>query len=157
MKGNALTDKRLSKLVDQCRTKQVLDYVKQHCPKKSEDSGASAASGKSKKGKRNRGNSMTDNASAVNSLMHKLNVLKLNPEAAVIKITDQVKNVRPWIAACIVRDMTFDENTFKKFIQLQTKLHEGICDKRNTATIATHDLKLIQPGKINISLQMITR
>ncbi|KAH9502851.1 Leucine-rich repeat-containing protein 47 [Bulinus truncatus] len=33
---------------------------------------------------------------------------------------------------------------FKRFINLQTRLHESICEKRQTATIATHDLKLIK-------------
>lgn len=32
---NPITDRRLLKLIDQCRTKQVVDYVKQHCPKTS--------------------------------------------------------------------------------------------------------------------------
>lgn len=30
MGGNPVADKRLLKLIQQCRTKQVLDYVKQH-------------------------------------------------------------------------------------------------------------------------------
>ncbi|PRD33932.1 UNVERIFIED_CONTAM: Lrrc47 [Trichonephila clavipes] len=33
LKGNKLKDKRLLKLVDQCRTKQVMDYIRAHCPK----------------------------------------------------------------------------------------------------------------------------
>lgn len=33
LKGNPVSDRRLFKLIDQCRTKQILDYVKQHCPK----------------------------------------------------------------------------------------------------------------------------
>jgi phenylalanyl-tRNA synthetase beta subunit len=32
----------------------------------------------------------------------------------------------------------------KRFIVLQTKLHDGICAKRQTATIATHDLDAIK-------------
>jgi hypothetical protein len=31
---------------------------------------------------------------------------------------------------------------------LQTKLHDTICEKRNAATIATHDLDLLCPGDI---------
>lgn len=36
---------------------------------------------------------------------------------------------------------------FKKFLQIQTKLHETVCGKREKSTIATHDLKkLSQPA-----------
>jgi hypothetical protein len=54
LKGNKLSDKRLLKLVDQCRSKQVLDYMNQHCTRSS--TGIDTASGgkgkKSKKGKK---------------------------------------------------------------------------------------------------------
>lgn len=49
LKGNKLTDKRLMKLVDQCRTKQVLDYVRDHCPKTEQ---GPAVGGGGKKGKK---------------------------------------------------------------------------------------------------------
>lgn len=35
MKGNPISDRRLLKLIEQCRTKQILEYVKQHSEKKS--------------------------------------------------------------------------------------------------------------------------
>lgn len=50
MKGNPVADRRLLKLIDQCRPKQVLDYVKQHGVKKGNDSGDKGKS-KGKKGK----------------------------------------------------------------------------------------------------------
>lgn len=56
-----------------------------------------------------------------------------------------VKNVREYLAGCIVQNVSFTEETFKKFIQLQNKLHDTICEKRNSATIATHDFnKLVR-------------
>ncbi|XP_015592936.1 leucine-rich repeat-containing protein 47 [Cephus cinctus] len=148
LKGNPLSDKRLSKLVDQCRTKQVLDYVKQHCPKTT--FGTVAVSGKSnKKGKKGRKNSESESTqAALEKLTHKIKVLKVTQETPVIKITDHVKSVRPYIVACIVKELSFTDETFKKFIQLQTKLHEGICDKRNVATLATHDLSSLIPGDL---------
>lgn len=52
LKGNKLTDKRFSKLVDQSRTtKQVMDYIRDHCPKVDQAQAASAK-GKGKKGKK---------------------------------------------------------------------------------------------------------
>ncbi|XP_076249590.1 leucine-rich repeat-containing protein 47 [Calliopsis andreniformis] len=147
LKGNALADKRLSKLVDQCRTKQIIEYVKLHCPR---SNGAINMNSKSKKGKRaqklSESDSVTNNA--VENLTHKLKVLKITNDTPLIKLTKHVKNIRPYIAACIIKNMKFTDDNFKKFIQLQTKLHDGICEKRNAATIATHDLKLITPGDL---------
>ncbi|XP_012526657.1 leucine-rich repeat-containing protein 47 [Monomorium pharaonis] len=142
LKGNKLTDRRLAKLINQCSTKQVLDYVKSHCPR-SELSMAEANA--SKKGKKGHKVSESEN---LDSLVHKLKVLKVVDDTLVIKVTDNVKSVRPYIAACIVKNMSFTEESFKKFIQLQTRLHDGICEKRNAATIATHDLKLLVPGDL---------
>lgn len=53
LKGNPLTDRRFRKLVesDRCLPKQVMDYVKQHCPKVQEGKGG----GKGKKGKGGKG------------------------------------------------------------------------------------------------------
>lgn len=143
LKDNKLTDKRLLKLVNQCRSKQVLDYVKLHCPKCE----SSTEINKSKKGKKNRKLSESESTNEVDNLTHKLKILKVTDSTPVIKVTNNVKSVRPFIAACIVRNLNFTEASFKKFIQLQTKLHDGICDKRNVATIATHDFRLIASGR----------
>lgn len=129
-------------MINQCSTKQVLDYVKSHCPR-SELSTTEANT--SKKGKK--GQKISESESPVDCLAHKLKVLKVVDDTPVIKVIDNVKGIRPYIAACIVRNISFTEESFKKFIQLQTRLHDGICEKRNAATIATHDLKLLIPGK----------
>lgn len=151
LKGNTLTDKRLSKLVDQCHNKQIIEYVKLHCLRQD---GSVALNAKSKKGKKVQKLSETENnANIMEILTHKLKVLKVTNDTPLIKITKYVKNIRPYIAACIVRNISFTEDTFKKFIQLQTKLHDGICERRNAATIATHDLKLIIPGKYDRNKQ----
>lgn len=52
MKSNPVTDRRLLKLIDQCRTKQVLDYVKQHCTKSTTVTHTAANKGKNKKGRK---------------------------------------------------------------------------------------------------------
>lgn len=143
LKGNKLIDKRLLKLVNQCHSKQILDYVKLHCPRCE----LSTEVNKSKKGKKSKKLSESESTNEVDNLTHKLRIFKVADSTPVIKVTNDVKTVRPYIAACIVRNIDFTEASFKKFIQLQTKLHDGICDKRNAATIATHDFKLIAPGR----------
>ncbi|XP_058788573.1 leucine-rich repeat-containing protein 47-like [Phymastichus coffea] len=147
LKGNKLSDKRLYKLVDQCRTKQVLDYIRQHCPKIGSSSVNSNT--KSKKGKKNRKSFESDNVNAeIEQSAHKLYILKVSDSIPVVKISEDVKKVRPHILACIVKNLKFTEDSFKKFIQLQTRLHEGICDKRNAATLATHDFDLFTVGDL---------
>jgi len=142
LKGNKLSDRRLTKLINQCTTKQILDYVKSHCPRSELSTTETNTSKRGKKGQK-----ISESESTMDSLAHKLKVLKVANDTPVIKITEDVKSIRPYIAACIVKNISFTEESFKMFIQLQTRLHDGICEKRNAATIATHDLKLIAPGK----------
>lgn len=73
--------------------------------------------------------------------MYKLNILHFTNDNLKVIVTEEVKKVRPHLVAFSVLNLQFTEEVFKRFIQLQTKLHVGICDKRNVATIATHDLK----------------
>lgn len=141
LKGNKLADKRLLKLVNQCHSKQVLDYVRQHCSR----SKLSTEANKSRKGRKT--SKCSESETTMDGLMYRLKVLRMADDTPVIETTEHVKRVRPYIAACIVKNMKFTDESFKKFIQLQTKLHDGICEKRNAATIATHDFKLIAPGK----------
>lgn len=80
-------------------------------------------------------------------LCHSLKILHVEDDVLTINIIEsQLANLRPYILCCIIKDLNFTEALFKKFIQLQTKLHDTVCDKRNVATIATHDLKKIPPG-----------
>ncbi|KAG5330503.1 LRC47 protein, partial [Acromyrmex heyeri] len=151
LQENKLSDRRLTKLINQCSTKQILDYVKLHCPR-SELS--TTENNTSKKGKR--GQKVSESENVVDSLAHKLKVLKILDDTPVIKITEHVKSIRPYIAACIVKNISFTEENFKKFIQLQTRLHDGICEKRNAATIATHDFKLIVPGDLTYTAEVPT-
>lgn len=144
LKGNKLEDKRLLKLVKQCHSKQVLEYVKTHCPK-GDPSNAEPTT--SKKGKKVEKLSETRSANVMDDLTHKLKIMKVADDTLVIKVTDNAKKIRPFIAGCIIKNINFTEDSFKKFIQLQTRLHDGICERRNAATLATHDLKLIEPGK----------
>ncbi|KAI8441816.1 hypothetical protein MSG28_005502 [Choristoneura fumiferana] len=152
LKGNKLADKRLMKLVDQCRTKQVLDYVREHCPKADSQT---SSKGKGKKGAKKQEETPTEDA--VCDLCHSMKILYIEDNIPNITVVEaQVGAVRPYILCCIVNDLNFTEASFKKFIQMQTKLHDTVCDKRNTATIATHDLKKIPPGNLTYTAKSPT-
>ncbi|CAG9126354.1 unnamed protein product [Plutella xylostella] len=147
LKGNKLADKRLMKLVDQCRTKQVLDYVREHCPKSDQNPTAGGGGKKGKKGQAKKQEEPTEEE--VSDLCHLLKILHVEDESIKVKIKEpNLAGIRPYILCCIVKDLKFDDVMFKKFIQLQTKLHDTVCDKRNVATIATHDLSKIAPGDL---------
>ncbi|XP_072934143.1 leucine-rich repeat-containing protein 47-like [Epargyreus clarus] len=144
LKGNKLADKRLMKLVDQCRTKQVVDYIREHCPK-SDQSQPAGKKGK-KGGKKQEEQQMED---SVCDLCHSMKILHVEDDVLKVKIVEsEVNGVRPYILCCIIDGLNLNDALFKKFIQMQTKLHDSVCDKRNIATIATHDMSKIAPGDL---------
>jgi phenylalanyl-tRNA synthetase beta chain len=46
--------------------------------------------------------------------------------------------------AAILRNVTFDQDNYKSFIDLQDKLHQNICRKRSLFAIGTHDLDTVE-------------
>lgn len=130
------------KLVDQCRTKQILDYIREHCPKSEQTQQSSK--GKGKKGKKQEDPQPED----VEDLCPSMKILHVEDDTVRVKIIEsEVANIRPYILCCIINNINLTDELFKKFIQLQTKLHDTVCDKRNVATIATHDMNKVAPGK----------
>ena len=81
-------------------------------------------------------------------MRHRLAIKKAADDVPVIEVTEHVDSVRPFIAACIIRKVNFTKESFKKFIQLQTRLHEGICEKKCAVTIAIHDMKFMACGNL---------
>lgn len=135
------------KLVDQCRTKQIMDYIRDHCPKTEQTQQSSKS--KTKKGKKEEPH--TENVEA--ELCNSMKILHVSDDVLNVKIVEsQVGSVRPYILCCIIKDLNFTDMLFKKFIQMQTRLHDTVCDKRNVATIATHDLNKLPPGTYYLKL-----
>lgn len=136
LKDNPISDRRLLKLIDQCHTKKVLDYIKQHCPRTTNN-----ASDQTKSTKKGRKNSNSENDTERKpEKHHKIKVIHASDDSVKVIVLEDVKTVRAHFVGCIIKNLEFDEEIFKKFIQLQTKLHDSVCQKRNLATIATHDL-----------------
>lgn len=89
LSGNPVADKRLLKLIQQCRTKQVLDYVKQH----GEDAPASDGSGvngSAKSKKSSKGNKKTTSESDVPK--HKIFVKRHNDDT--VKVSDNIQKIK---------------------------------------------------------------
>lgn len=148
LEDNPIADKRLYKLILQCRTKQIVDYVKQHgtdAPKQDPKNDQTKSSSAAAKGSsRNKKQNAKDDAEPTN----KITVQRHTDDSLRVVYMDQVKDVRPFILCCIVKNVDLTDNNFKKFLQIQTKLHETVCGKRENSTIATHDLVKIKGGFI---------
>lgn len=56
---------------------------------------------------------------------------------------NSVNAVRPIVVCAVLRNITFTEQNYKSFIDLQDKLHQNICRKRTLVSIGTHDLDTI--------------
>uniref|UniRef100_A0A7N6AF16 Phenylalanine--tRNA ligase beta subunit n=1 Tax=Anabas testudineus TaxID=64144 RepID=A0A7N6AF16_ANATE len=55
----------------------------------------------------------------------------------------QTAAVRPHAVAAVLRNITFTQERYDSFIELQEKLHQNICRKRTIVAIGTHDLDTI--------------
>lgn len=75
-----------------------------------------------------------------------IEILAVDPDNwFIIEAENSVLDERK-IVACIVRNLSFiDEKAVKKFLALQTNLHDTVCGRRELATIATHDLSKVKP------------
>lgn len=140
-RGNKLKDRRVAKMMDQCSTKAVLDYLRGQMGK----GGGGGGKGKGKKGKGKKGGGFAEEVCELSENI--MNLLRFpDSDGIEVHVSNAVADVRPYIVCCIVRDLDLSSNvnTFKKFITMQTKLHDGVCAKRQSATIATHDLAAVK-------------
>ncbi|XP_017322906.1 leucine-rich repeat-containing protein 47 [Ictalurus punctatus] len=154
-KGNKLKDKRLEKMVNGCQTKSVLEYLrvggrgkgkgKQLDAEGAEHSNRNRNVSKKKNASKQRDKKEEDAVDELQKMVVKILHISDSPSAMTVNVSPQVKDVRPYIVCCIVKGMNLKRgNALKRFLAAQTKLHDDICAKRTTATIATHDLSLLK-------------
>lgn len=140
---NQLTDNRLKKMAAQKTTKSVLDYIRQNCAKSAQQPDQDMRNGGGgKKGKQNQ--QQDHSQQEADLLADRMTVMAINETNPEVIVTTAVKDVRPYIVVCYVRDIDLSGENMKKFISLQTKLHKDVCANRTVATIATHDLAAIK-------------
>ncbi|XP_044207130.1 leucine-rich repeat-containing protein 47 [Thunnus albacares] len=147
-KGNKLNDKRLEKMVNGCQTKSILDYLRGKRKGRQGEDGADAGNTDKRKRQQQRKKKVADEQDEVEEL-NKMVVRVLHvsdPSTALtVQVSAEVKDVRPYLVCCVVRGMNLKSgNALKRFLMAQTKLHDDICGKRTTATIATHDVQLLK-------------
>lgn len=137
MKQNPLKDKKLFKFIDQNQAlKAIMDHIAKlglaSLAQSDSDSKKDSKSKKPEPAPVPKGNQI---------------VISKYDESFKIVYDPSVKEIRNFILCCIISNVTLTAASLKEFLQFQTKLHDGLCKKRELATIATHDLGLI-PSKV---------
>lgn len=61
-----------------------------------------------------------------------------------LRVAPETKQIRPLIACAVLRNVTFTPQSYQSFIELQDKLHQNICRRRQFVAIGTHDLDTLQ-------------
>lgn len=61
-----------------------------------------------------------------------------------LRVDSSTALVRPFAVAAILRDVTFTQDRYNSFIDLQDKLHQNIGRRRALVSIGTHDLDTVQ-------------
>lgn len=152
-RGNKLKDKRLEKMVSGCQTRSILEYLRvggRGCGRcKGRADGAEKEESRKKKRerkqKRESGEGEDDEVGDTGRLLLRVLHVSENPAPLMVRVSPEVRDVRPYIVGAIVRGMDLQPgNALKRFLTAQTKLHEDLCEKRTAATVATHDLRTVK-------------
>jgi len=53
--------------------------------------------------------------------------------------------IRPFVVCAVLRGVTFDQDRYQSFLDLQDKLHQNIFRRRTLVAIGTHDLSTLKP------------
>lgn len=70
--------------------------------------------------------------------------LKLTKPTTKIIVDPSVKQIRPFVVGAVLRNINFNDFTYKAFINAQEKLHATFCRARKYASIGTHDFDKIK-------------
>ncbi|KAJ8523421.1 hypothetical protein ONZ45_g133 [Pleurotus djamor] len=60
-----------------------------------------------------------------------------------VTVSPETKQIRPLFACAILRNVKFTPQSYQSFIELQDKLHQNICKRRQLVAIGTHDLDTV--------------
>ena len=156
--GNKFVDRKLIRIAENNKNKQILDYIRANCPRGASKTGElSSRPGRETsrdrrlkvKDARLRRRS-TSRSSRENSecLMDTIDIktVKDDDEYFIVTATPAALEQRK-IVGSLVRNVDLsDERVMKRFLQIQSGLHDGICGKRSLATIAVHDFDKLKGG-----------
>lgn len=133
-KGNKLNDKRLEKMVNNCQTKSILDYLRVKGKGRRGEDGADADSGRgADKGRRQQQRKKKEKveeeqdeveelSKMVVRVLHVSDVSDVSDASAAltVRVSAEVKDVRPYLVCCVVRGMNLKPgNALKRFLVAQ--------------------------------------
>jgi phenylalanyl-tRNA synthetase beta chain len=75
----------------------------------------------------------------------KLSDYKASAAKITLTVDPSVKEVRPYIACAVVRNVKITDDLIASLMQVQEKLHETLGRKRKKVAIGIHDLSKVQP------------
>lgn len=131
-KGNKLHDKRLEKMVNSCQTKSILEYLRGKGKGRQGEDGGDANGGRNadkRKKQQQRKKKEKENAADEQDEVEELNKMVVRvlhvseaPTALTVKVTAEVKDVRPYLVCCVVRGMNLKPgNALKRFLMAQVR------------------------------------
>lgn len=135
-KGNKLSDKRLEKMVNGCRTKSILDYLRgRGRGRQGEDGGDPDGGRVADRVKRQHQRRKKEELEAEQDEVEELNktivrVLHVSdaPTALTVKVSAELKDVRPYLVCCVLRGMHLKHgNALKRFLVAQVSLSVDHC------------------------------
>lgn len=120
LKGNKFKDRRFGKLVEQCHTKSVLDYLANMLKKEQQQSGKKEKKPKEKKKK---GKKILQDVEVLRDMISVLHFHE--DEGYTVQVTPAVLSVRQYILCCVVRQLYLRKSLliYKHFINLQVKMY----------------------------------
>jgi len=68
-----------------------------------------------------------------------------SPATAMTVSKFNTDKIRPFVVCAILRDVTFDQERYDSFMDLQDQLHRNLCRQRTLVAIGTHDMDAIKP------------
>ena len=66
------------------------------------------------------------------------------PAATMTVKKSNTDTIRPFVVSAILKDVTFTQERYNSFIELQDQLHRNLCRQRTLVAIGTHDLDSIE-------------
>jgi phenylalanyl-tRNA synthetase, beta subunit len=80
--------------------------------------------------------------------------IKVFKENFKVEISDELKNIRPYVVIATIRGVKLDDESLKRIINYQELLHENWCRSRKKASIGLYDLSKLH-GNIKFELRKL--
>lgn len=65
-------------------------------------------------------------------------------EMEVMTVKPATAQIRPFVVCAVLKDVKFNEQRYKSFIELQDQLHRNLCRQRTLVAIGTHDMDTVK-------------